>query len=244
MQFFDRFKTVELSCLTTVHGLPDLFPPVRATKVTPDWWRRAKYVRAERGSGCDLFSLAMQQGTIKNCSAVQQIFERAVALRLWFDYFVQVDSSGNVRGLSPNRNAGGEHHPTTQYPGMMLDGWVHWKIRSPWLIQSNRRAKFLMLSPFYHIEHHDWQTMPGIMDFYDQHHSHINIVFRAPVGVESVEYEFHAGDVVAYLVPLFEEKVRVTAKLIDESEWDRIDFGKRIWFRRPIGRPRKSEDKS
>lgn len=231
MCFSRKSKAIELSCLTTIHRLSELFPPVKVAKALPYWWKKVGKLKPEGGLGNSLFSIALQSGTIRNCPAVYELFDRAIALPLWCDYFVQVDSERNICGLTPSRSEGGQQHPIEQYPGMMSSDWVHWKVMSPWLMYTNKPAKFLMLSPFFHIYTHDWQAMPGVVDFHRQHSSHVNMVFRAPKDRASVEYEFHAGDIVAYLIPLFDGEVKVTAKQISESERDALQFEKKIWFR-------------
>jgi hypothetical protein len=92
-----------------------------------------------------------------------------------------------------------------------------------------------MSNPFYHIHDHNWQTMPGVVEFYYQHHTNVNMVFRRPSGSAGFEYEFRAGDIVGYFMPMFEEDIEIKAETIDQKDWDRLEFGGKIWFSAATG---------
>ena len=72
--------------------------------------------------------------------------------------------------------------------------------------------------------------MPGVVEFYYQHHANINMIFRRPNGSAGYEYEFRAGDVLAYLFPMFEQDIEIRAETIDQKDYDKLEFAQKIWF--------------
>lgn len=238
MFIWKKPKKVVLQCFTTRPGLPEMFAPVRMARATPDWWKKTTSIvdpeLAAKGSR-KFGGPTKLQKTVKHCYAVQKTFENAIAYPLWSEAFVAVNASGDPKGVVPANEHPGEHHPVHQYPGMMSNNWVNFKFKSPWLFYTDRPVHFYMANPFYHIHDHNWQTMPGVVEFYYQHHTNVNMVFRRPSGSAGFEYEFRAGDIMAYFVPMFEEDIEIQAETVDQKDWDRLEFGSKIWFNAATG---------
>lgn len=241
MFFWKKPERIVLSCYTTRTGIPELFSPQRLIKSMPDWWKQTKsLIDPEiKANGKTRFqSPTKLNKSIKRCYAVQKTFEYGLCVPMWSDAYVGVNASGYPTATVPGGEMPGEHHPVEQYPGMMTNNWVNFKFKSPWLIYTNKPVHFYLSNPFYNIQEHNWQTMPGVVEFFYQHHSNINMIFKRPNGSAGFEYEFRAGDVLAYLIPMFEQDIEVKAETIDQKDYDRLEFGEKIWFSSASGQRR------
>jgi hypothetical protein len=234
MLFFFKKKKVVVRFFTTQDGLPELFPPTRLTKSMPAWWKSTPaYVDPPKNSPPEMMRRIIpikHRKSVKHCYSIQKLFEHGWVMPMWADSIVNVLPDGSIGGAVPSGESGGEHHPVAQYPGMITADWVNWKMTSPWLIYADKPAQFMITNPFYHIQDHNWQTMPGETEFFYQHHSNINMIFRKPNGSSAFQYEFRAGDVIAYITPMFEGDVEMVAERIDPKEKERLEFGSKIWF--------------
>jgi hypothetical protein len=214
---------------TTHVGLPEMYPPAPLSKHTPEWWKKTPaYSPTSKNKGG--WVPQKLQKTVKHCYAVQKLWENSFALPLWWDMFVGLNSKGEIGAKVPANQTPGENHPVEQYPGMLSSGWVNWKVKSPWVVYTEEYLPFYVSSPFYHIQDHNWQTMPGHTEFFHQHHTNINMIFRKPSSSAGLEYEFRAGDIIAYLTPMFEGDVEFICETIDQKELDRLEFGQKMWF--------------
>jgi hypothetical protein len=233
MLFWKKRESVVVTCFTTRYALPELLPPIiRLAKVVPEWWKK-------QSSNVDLSKIKDKQHwfrpsamnhSIKHCYALQKLFEKSYGIQLWNDMAVGVRPDGAITGVAPSNQVAGDHHPVEQYEGMISSDWVNYKFVSPWLIYTNRFVPFYISDPFYHIQNHEWITMPGYTEFYHQHHSNINAMFRKPAGTSGLEYKFEAGDIIAYLTPLEDVSIEVKCETIDEKDYQKLEFGQKIWF--------------
>lgn len=228
MLFWKKSKKVVLRCITAVQGLDQLYPPARLPKYIPDWWKKAPAFN-EPVIDEKRYSPSKMRKTVKHCYAIQKLLERGIALPMWSDAYVMVKSDGEPRAVTPSGRTG-THHPERQYPGMLAPSWVNYKLESPWLFYTEEPVHWAMVNPFYHIKDHMWQAMPGVTEFFYQHHTHTNIVFRRPAGAIAHEYEFRPGDIVAYFVPMFEADVEVAVEVVSDEEMRKLEFGTKIWF--------------
>lgn len=232
MFFWKKQKKVVLRCFTSRDGLVDLFPPTRMPKVVPDWWKKTPaLVDMSEAHQMGSHAPSKLQKTVKHCYAVQKLFENGIALPSWHDAFIGIDAKGMPRGHFPDMSAkNGDHHPPQQYPGMVTPSWVNYKLVSPWLFYTEEPIHFYMANPFYHIQDHNWQTMPGVVEFHYQHHTNVNMIFKRPNMSSGVEYEFRAGDILAYFLPMTERDIEVQVEQVTEAEMKRLDFDQKIWF--------------
>jgi hypothetical protein len=236
MLFWKKTKKITLRCLTTTEMLPQLFPIVRLSKALPTWWRGVPPYLDEEVASAELkkrfnpFAPPKMAKTIKHCYAVQKLWENSLVIPMWSDYCVTVLPDGKVGGAAPGLMHSGEHHPPSQYPGMIGNDWMAWKITSPWVIFTEEPVSWFLSDPFYHNQDHRWMTMPGEIEFHYQHHSHINAIFSKPPEGKGVKYQFNAGDAIAYLTPRFNRDIEIVCETITESEKQKLDWAKKFSF--------------
>ena len=70
--------------------------------------------------------------------------------------------------------------------------------------------------------------MPGITEFHWQNHVHANCVF--PIHKEKQEVAFRVGDPIAYLIPMDEVRIQLTAEEISQEEYDRMTSSRHLSF--------------
>jgi len=234
--FFHRNKPLEVRFLTPVDGLVELFPPQPLSRCIPDWWKRTPaYLDAPKNSRSRPPPKKVNKSA-KHCYSIQKTLERGISFPLWMDMFVTVDHKGHAHPYGPPSGPKGlgEQHPRTQYPGMLTDDWVNFKFNAMWMAYTEEPAYFYMTNPFYHMDSHTWQTMPGVIEFHWQHNLNVNTIMKKPVGSDenpaAIEYEFKAGDMLAYFIPMTERKIVIKCEQVTQQEWDRLHYGYKMFF--------------
>lgn len=217
-------KDVLYAC-TQETFLFDSFAPVPLSSSLPEWWEKlpAHLPSSERqGFPADLAV------TARSCYSLQNLFKRALVIPAWSDMIVSVGRDGGVEIVSPD-GVISQQHPVAQYAGMMRDR-VQCKIISPWLFSFHDETNFLIIHPFYHYGmRSDWEVMPGVIEFFHQNNSHINLAINPLPEAECTR--INAGDPLAYLIPLCPQPVRIEPQLISELEFSRVAAPMRRVFR-------------
>lgn len=238
---FKREKPVVLRFITKNDGLVDLFPPKPLSQCVPTWWKNTpSYLESPsvdpRTKKPIVPRPSKLQKTVKHCYSIQKTLERGIALPLWQDMYITVDHNGKAHPVGPAQapNTLGEQHPKAQYPGLLSDDWVNFKFKGGWLAYTEEYVPFYMTNPFYHMQDHQWQAMPGVIEFHHQHNLNVNTILRKPEGTneapKAIEYEFKAGDTLAYLVPMTDRKIIIKAEQVSEKEYEKLKFGHKMWF--------------
>jgi len=233
--FKKKLEPVTLTFYTTRHGLPEFASNRPMTKAIPKWWKDipsyfdSKNLVDRNKSKNPAHKIGKREKTVKHCYAIQKTIEKGIVVPLWSDHNVFVTPDKKVRGLSPPGNKGNEH-PRIQYPGAIGDDWINYKFESPWLVYTDKPVNFYMTDAFYHNTNKDWMAMPGVMEFYYQHHFNINTILKIPNGQNGFQYDFKPDDIMAYLMPMFENPLIIKTELITKEEYEALEFGKRIWF--------------
>ena len=236
MFFWKKSNTVTITCFTKQPGLAELYPPKRLVKDIPDWWKdipstisNKELAKHEKKPIGPAHSEKLNK-TVKHCYAIQKLWEKAISIPMWSDQIVAITPEKKSFGASPN-GFGGQQHPEWQYPGAVGKDWVNWKMNSPWLIYTDKPAHFYMADPFYHNPDHQWHTMPGVIEFYYQHHSNINLVLRKPPRDDvGIQYEFRPGDTLAYMLPMFEGEYKINVETISDKEYEALEYAQKISF--------------
>jgi hypothetical protein len=236
MLFWKKEKKVVVRCFTKQVGLPELYPIKRMVKDIPEWWKAAPSTISNKELK-DIIKKPISPAhpekhnkTVKHCYAIQKLWERAISIPMWSEQIVAVTNESKTYGSSPI-GVGGSQHPEWQYPGAIGNEWANWKMDSPWLIYTEEPLHFYMTDPFYHNQDHHWHTMPGITEFYNQHHSNINLILKKPSNkVTGIQYEFKPGDTLAYLIPMFDREYEIVVETISEEDYQKLEFAQKFAF--------------
>jgi hypothetical protein len=242
MFFFNKPSTKELVFMTAEEPVLEFASPRPLSKNSPEWWKNtAAYYEGGEGPTSSPSSLPpglkpkKLKKTVKHCYAIQEIFKRGIELPLWRDYFVMVDQNGKAYPITPgNKPHSGDQHPEVQYPNLLAEDWVNFKFVSPWVAYTKKPIHFYMNHPFYHWKNAQFQTMPGVLEFYHQHTTNINTILRRPISQEgipmAIEHEFACGDTMAYLMPMSEDKIKIRTELVSQSEMEKARRGHQVFF--------------
>lgn len=232
MMFWKKKKQLTLRCVTQMEKLADLIPIERLNKQVPDWWKKLPSRPDNTGLVLPPHTKPGPRSlelTAKHCYALQELWSRAVALPLWYDAIVTVTPDGQAVGFAPAGQKAGEQHPTRQYTGALNKNWAHYKFKCPWLLYTEEFVPWTMNHPFYHYNDPGiWQAMPGITEYKYQHHANVNAVFA--VKPEATEYEFHAGDIINYLIPMADIDVKVVCEQVTRDEYERLQYSTKLSF--------------
>lgn len=226
-----ELEPVTLTFYTTRYGLPEIASNRSMTKALPDWWKKtpAYFDKNDHPGYKDKIVSKRDLKTVKHCYAMQKTIEKGIVVPLWCEQEVFISSDGTIAGKAPSQKAGGSH-PVVQYPGAISNDWLNYKFESPWLVYTDKPVSFYMTDAFYHNKNKEWLAMPGVIEFHYQHHLHINTIFKKPNGQKGFEYQFSPNDIMAYLIPMFENPVIIKTEIISEEEYKALEFGSSIWF--------------
>jgi hypothetical protein len=227
-----REPKITLHACSAWPGLVDILPPQRLLKLLPEWWKSLP----------DHVSLTETVGptegherklmTAKHCYGMQELFKRAIGLRLWCDIEVTVMADGHVLARRPGSTGQpGVIHPEAQHRGAIGSSGQHYKLYSPWAFVCNSEIQFAWIHPFYHqSDAFRFHTMPGIVEYRNQHSTNVNMIFPRPRAARS-ELTLSAGEVIAYIVPLTEATIDLSPQEVSTAEMQRINCAEKVSFK-------------
>jgi hypothetical protein len=215
---------VTLYAYTAIPGLAEYLPPARLTPM-PAWRERlTSYIEPSYTSVTSPGTTSLAMTTPKQPFEFQQLLKRGVGVRLWSDIKLGLSSNG-VSASCPSARKVGMVHPTSQHDGAIGPTGQHYKIQSPWSFVCDTPMHFLWTHPFYHRpDQFEFQTMPGIVEYCHQHKTNLNVVLSRTQS----SLALNAGEMVAYLIPMFDATIRVVAEQVTELDMKRINFADNI----------------
>lgn len=124
--------------------------------------------------------------SIRNCSAISELYASSLQLRAWCDYDLLVDRD---RGIYKSESTGeAETHPAEQYSGG-FPGWAHLKLLQPWFFKEKTGVYWSWQEDTYNREDLGlYRILPGVVEYRYQHSTHVNIVVPKP-RVANVNYK-------------------------------------------------------
>lgn len=247
-----RKKPLHVRFFTEKDGVAELFPPQKLSRTIPEWWKKTERhlpvndeieKRFQQRTRNPMTRPEALRKSVKHCYAIQETFKHGIGFPMWCDAFVEVSHDDRTIGMGPGgsapsgRSGLGEQHPREQYPGLLPDNYCNFKFNSVWVAYTEEYVPFWMCDPFYHKQNREWQGMNGVLEFYHQHNLNVNTILRKPPKPKKgqketkIQYEFHAGDMLAYFIPMaHDRKIIVTAEQVGEKEWRRLHYQQSIWF--------------
>jgi hypothetical protein len=201
-------------------GLVELFP-LQKSKF-PDWFKHLPKN--------DLTN--EHHNNVRVCSGLTDLYSRSVSIPMWQDMSITIDPMGGLDIDAPQPNWSATTHPLhAQAPGAW-PGYINVKLSSPWVIECEKDVQWTMMQPVWDQKQpHDYIVIPGNLEFKYQNQSNINMLF--PIPEEPKTYTFKAGDIVAMLVPNFEEDYDVECSYMNHEKWTRLMSSRWIFTRGP-----------
>jgi len=227
-----RRKAVRLHAFTSTIGLSKILPPVRLSSSLPGWWEQLEPHYETKGYRNPQIRQPPRARTLtaKHCYSMQEVFKRGIGIPLWTDTHVVVHADGRLEafGHNPNVARAGETHPVQQFPGLLMRTAQHFKFVSPWSFVCEAPMHFGWTHPFYHQpDPFRFHTLPGVVEYRHQHATNINIVLPRREG-ERQDFDFTAGEFLAYIFPMFDERLDLVVQEVTNADIARINAASSI----------------
>jgi len=211
MLFFFKQKPIVVDAFCTEKAAQAYqFAPIDyATKFYPDWWKRLP----KNGFDWDIMKPA---NNMKNCVGMTNEYQNSLIIPMWSDLAVKWESQEKWKYQYSDGTSHASSHPVEQRGDFKKDHF-QLKITSPWLIESEKDILFQWKVPYYNFnEQLPYDVLPGTLEFYYQHASHINLLLKPGVS-QNIIIKF--GTPMVHLRPLSERKVVLKTHLITVQEY-------------------------
>ena len=213
MFFFFRKKKIVVDAFTCMYTAHEYFPIQNAIKTVPDWW---KSLPKEYTTATDL-GISLNLPTMKKCDGFLDLFNRGFILPLWSDVIINTQDNGYYQFQWANiKTSVIMTHDMRQYGSVISNNFTHMKIISPWVLREKTGVKFVWMNPSWNRLFSDnLNILPGVMDFKYQQDTNINILIEK----KNHTYKLSAGEAMAHIIPLTDDKVEIKNHLISEQEY-------------------------
>ncbi len=188
---FLRPKKIVLDCFCRSQQLAEMFAPRPAAM--PQWMLDKPGLVEEE-------TLEHKVMSIRNCSAINELYASSLQLVAWADYDLLVDRDRGIYKSDSTGNA--ESHPIEQYSGG-FGGWAHVKLLQPWFFQEKTGVQWSWQDDVYHRDDPGlYRILPGVVEYKYQHSTHVNLIVPRP-RQSGVNYKIgiRAGDPLVLLRP-------------------------------------------
>lgn len=199
----------------------DLFAPVEAIKVVPEWFKTCPQHKFDWGS----FEPVL---TAKGCLGIREHLTNGFVIPLWADINVKTNTDEINWFVSGYESSWIKPHDTeTQTPNFLNDHFVL-KLINPWVILNNasHNIKFMYVGAQYHMPVKPTYTvLQGIYNPLASINLHKFIAFPKAYGTHSIK----AGSILGQWVPMSDKKIVVKNHLVTEQEISKHVSGTKLF---------------
>jgi hypothetical protein len=216
-----RKKPEEIEFVTPAAQIAEMFPPVPAGRMTPQWVRAmAPYTKKRRFPNLR----TREEVTMKGCPGVGDYLNLGWIIPLWTDYIFTANPDGfgwdsavpdeldNVKTFEP------ELQPT--FPRGPNDHAHILKIGTPWMVRTPPGWSVLICAPWYQRETR-FTIMPGVMESDRFHVVTVVAVWHLPLGESTL---IKAGTPLLHIIPV--KRNSMTMKLSTEGDEYNAMYGR------------------
>jgi hypothetical protein len=197
------FKIKEKIIFTKTYEVSDLYVPVPASVVLPEWYKKTQSYTNNKIKGMDLvsYSNAGTNSTIKKCMPVFDALTSGYIIPTPCDIFVEKNPDGSTSFASSlkefitfHNTIQAPYHPETSKTNLS-QGFPKWK--NPWGIETPKGFSCLIINPV-HSSNLYFSIFEGIIDT-DRYNSPINF----PFVLKDTEFEgiIPAGTPLVQVIP-------------------------------------------
>ena len=202
--------TEEIIFWSTVDGLSENAPPLKATKCFPSWWKNTS-------SHNDKQVPKLDRGTIKTCPGFVDLFKYGYVISMWCDVSIEIDEQGNYKWQTPSNIFSFDGHPDEQYkdylPKHVADNIAAViKANCPWRIRTPKNVSVLQLPMEYHFNE-DFKVLSGVIHTDIHHEINQQMVFN-----KAGSYFIDRGTPIAMYFPFRRDDFSLVVR--DETEED------------------------
>ena len=212
---FKRNKPITLRCYTHNTVAYNLFPIKKAT--FPTWFKNLPKPN-DRTTKDDVTTFNMRL-----CTGLKGLYQKSFFLPLWSDLELNISEIGtfNYQWQYADLASEVKIHPPEQYSGFIAPEKVqHFKLSSPWLLQSSEELTCLVTEPTWELNKFDHiSILPGSLDlYYSPAETNINmLVKKQTTPTRTVMY---AGQPLYHITPLTSKKVILELHLITKEKYE------------------------
>jgi hypothetical protein len=207
MLFLFPKKKITVNCFTSHAYVMEYSPINFAIKHMPDWWKNLpKSYENELAKN------------MRKCFGMIDYYKKSIAIPMWSDILIKINSDGYQWQYSDLRSKA-TIHDHIQMNGFLND-YGHLKFETPWTIASEKNIDWIWSHPTYNYPFSsDIACLPGITNFYYQHHCNINIMIFTG---QQKKILIKQGQPVALLTPMSDRKIKIVRHLVDEKEIEKM----------------------
>lgn len=191
----------------------DMFKPVPAIEMLPDWFKRLPTEGGDHGHGL----------TAKTCRGLFDIMASGYIVRWPFDVRIEKDEEGRLfcYKARTGENSDFDPHPAFQvdgYPDLLLETQREGvqKLKSPYRISTPPGTSILVKQPAYRPELRT-EVMEGIIDT-DAYYGGFNILFMIKKVDTDRKVVIKSGTPLAQIIPYVREEWAISYGEIDEKK--------------------------
>ena len=205
---FNKKNKLVLTANSPSDGLVDLFPLVKGR--LPNFFKNLKKNDLQKETN----------NNVRVCPGLTDLYSTAISIPAWQDIKITIGPRGMDVDAPQMQWSASSHDLNSQAPGAW-PGYVNIKLESPWILQCNKDVKWTMIQPVWDQQMpHEQIVVPGVLEFKYQNQANINLIF--PVHNTEKEYKIKAGDIIAMLIPNFDNDYDIVCQYIDKLNVDRI----------------------
>lgn len=209
MIFFKKQQFV-VDCFTDDIVAYEKYPIAHAKNFYPEWLKKtsSSYQSVTKNY------LNVEMSTIKRCPGLLDTYKSGFIIPMWSDLIFESTTNGFSYQFADNKSFI-ESHAKEQWQ-TFADPLLfnHIKMRTPWLIKSNKNIDCNFAYPFWnHSLHTDYFFPSAIINYKYQRSTNINMFIHA-----QSKFTLNAGQPIVHVMPLTEKELVIKTHLISTVE--------------------------
>lgn len=208
MIFLFPKKKIVVDCFTYNEIALQTSPITNSIKYMPDWWKNLPAFNTPS---------FYPTSTMKKCVGMIDYYKNSITIPIWSDLAINVNDKNYQWQFSDCFSVATIHPYEERFNFMPEHG--HLKLVPHWLLKTKKDIPWVWSQPLYNFSDNisDIKVLPGIISFYHQHGTNINIIF--PLN-KNITYFIPHGQPMVHLTPLCEGKIKVVRHLVSREEYD------------------------
>lgn len=197
-------KNITLEAYAPVGDLIDIFPIEKSESSYPSWYKN--------------LPKGYNDNNVRNCTGIRDLFGEGFMIPSWGEYQITIHPDGESVVESPVQLRWGhssKHNISTEAPGAW-PGYVNIKLHNPWWFWCPKPIKWLMIQPTWaQQDPQEYTIVPGVTEFRYNNQANINTIWK--VKEYSYTVKISAGDMLAQIIPITEEKIGLELKVLTDE---------------------------
>lgn len=216
--FFFRKPKITIDCFTDNYFAYTYTPIKKASRCLPDWYKKQPINKRKWKD-----YHPENNRNIRSCYGFNELFKRGIVIETWCDHLFNVNNSNISFKTSSSNIRPPIIHSKSLYEGG-FNNYNHIKLQCPWMFVEKTGVKFLYTAPTWLLEDYYFDVLPGVVEFKVNRTTATNIMFAKPPAGSNYEVFIPAGQAIAHIIPLCEDKqIEIKNHLISNEEYIRMN---------------------